>query len=302
MRARVLGVAALCAALGCGDDPWRQYDSPGTYGVTAVWAFAPDDVWAGSQIVLHYDGSTWTPVSTPPIGFVMDFLGFAPDDLYAVSGGTILHWDGAAWTALDYGGAIDPDDLVALWGTSGSDLWAGGGLNGQVFHFDGTTWTSYTTQSVEVTDLWGSSSTDVYAAGIFGLSHFDGSTWSAVTDPVAADAEGVYGFAADDVWVVGDFGTLAHFDGASWTSQLPDDEDFNADHVKIWGAAPDDVWAVGDFGSISHWNGSSWSQTLVGDFPYNPYLNAVHGSSAADVWVVGLSSDGENRGIILHRE
>ena len=72
-------------------------------------------------------------------------------------------------------------------------------------------------------------------------------------------------------------------------------------HKSVWGAAPNDVWAVGDGGAISHWNGTTWSQIQTGTFPYYPFLNKVHGSSAADVWVVGLSSDGKNTGVILHR-
>src|SRR5262252_10638259 len=99
-------VAAGCGGGGAGGGgAWRAYASPGTQGVTAVWAFAPDDVWAGSQIMLHFDGSAFRAVTTPPIGFVADFLGFAPDDLYAVSGAALLHWDGAAWSTVSFGGA-----------------------------------------------------------------------------------------------------------------------------------------------------------------------------------------------------
>jgi hypothetical protein len=293
----VLGIAAV---LGCGDDGWRQHASPGTYGVTAVWPFAPDDVWAGSQIMLHWNGASFTAVDTPPIGFVMGFQGFAPDDLYAVSASTLLHWDGVAWSAVDFDAAIEPRGLQAIWGTSGDDLWLGDSLNGQVHRWDGSQWRTYITQVVEVIDLWGSSSTDLYAAGRFGLSRWDGVAWSSITDPVADRAEGVWGTAADDVWAVG-LGVLAHWDGATWTDHLADDDRFEDWNARVWGTAADDVWMVGDFGAISHWNGARWSQTLVGKFPYRPYLNAVHGSSADDVWVVGLSSDGKNTGVILHR-
>jgi hypothetical protein len=59
---------------------------------------------------------------------------------------------------------------------------------------------------------------------------------------------------------------------------------------------------VGDGGTISRWNGATWGQVQVGKFPFYPFLNKVHGSSATDVWAAGLSSDGNNTGVILHYE
>ena len=301
-------VSLLCALVaGCGGGgggggagAWRSYSSPGTFGVTALWAFAPDDVWAGSQIMLHFDGTAFRAVATPPIGFVADFVGFAPNDLYAVSGSSLLHWDGAAWSMVDFGGAVDPTDLQAIWGTSGDDLWLGDSLNGQVHRWNGTTWSTTITQTVEVTDIWGSADGDVYAAGIFGMSHWNGSAWAEISDATVDQAAGLWGFGRGDVWAVGDFGTLAHWNGTAWTDTLPvNDDRFEEDHASVWGAAPDDVWAVGSFGAISHWDGARWSQIQYGAFPYFPYLNKVHGSSAGDVWVVGLSSDGKNTGVIL---
>jgi hypothetical protein len=268
--------------------------------VTALWAFAPDDVWAGGQTMLHFDGTTFAPVPTP-LGFVADFWGFAPDDLFAVAGTSLLHWNGTAWSTVDFAGAIDPTDLQAIWGTSDNDLWLGDTLNGRVFRWNGTAWSTTITQAVNVTDLWGSSDTDVYAGGTFGLSHWNGSSWTEVSDPLVAGVDGLWGFGPADVWAVGTFTTLAHFDGSVWTDTVPaNDNNFIPEHLSVWGAAPDDVWAVGDAGAISRWDGARWSQIQVGTFPYFPFLAKVHGSSAADVWVAGRSADGKNAGVILH--
>jgi len=254
--------------------------------------------------MLHFDGTAFTPVPTPPIGFVADFLGFAPDDLYAVSGGALLHWDGAAWTVVDFGGAVSPTDLQAIWGTSRNDLWLGDSINGQVHRWNGTAWTTTITQTVEVTDLWGGSTAgsgaEVFASGIFGMSRWTGGGWTNAGDASIDHAAGLWGFSASDVWAVGDFATLAHWNGTAWADTFPAGNDnFQDDHASVWGAAPDDVWAVGSFGAISHWDGARWTQTQHGTFPYYPFLNKVHGSSASDVWAVGLSSDGKNTGVIL---
>ena len=313
---RCLGVSALvvvAAVTGCGGGgsggSWRQYAAPGTFDVTAVWAFAPDDVWAGAfgatgqPVILHFDGTAFTAVPTPPLGFVADFIGFAPDDLFAAGGSNLWHWNGATWLTVDFNGEINPSDLQSIWGTSRDDLWLGDGFNGQVHRWNGSSWTTTTTRVVQVTDLWGSSATDVYATGIFGMGHWTGSAWTEITDSVVDQASALWGFAANDIWAVGDFGTLAHWDGTAWADRLPAGNDsFEEDHVSVWGPAPDDVWAVGNFGAISHWDGAGWSQVQVGEFPFNPFLNKVHGSSASDVWVVGRTSDGSNTGVILHNE
>jgi hypothetical protein len=306
MRVATLAVVLLVASTGCGDGgsgPWRGYSSPGTFGLNAVWTFAPDDVWAGGQLMLHFDGTAFTEVAMPQAGWVTDFLGFAPNDLYAVAGAGLLHWDGAAWSAVDFGGTVSPSGLTAIWGTSASDLWLGDSSNGRVHRWNGTTWSTTVTQVVEVTDIWGSSSSDVYVSGIFGLSHWNGTTWTESDDFLVDHSDGLWGSGASDIWAVSEFGVMAHWDGAAWTDTLPiDDDRFHEDHTKVWGSGPGDVWAVGSFGALSHWDGSRWSQTQYGTFPYFPYLYAVHGSAPDNVWAVGFTSDGTNANVILHLE
>jgi hypothetical protein len=137
---------------------------------------------------------------------------------------------------------------------------------------------------------------------VFGLSRWGGGAWTSIGDANVSQAAGLWGFGPNDVWAVGDFGTLAHWDGARWTDTLPaGNAAFLDSHASAWGAAPDDLWAVGDGGAISHWDGARWTQIQYGTFPYYPFLKKVHGSSAADVWAAGLSSDGKNTGVILHR-
>lgn len=305
--ATVLGAAvASCGGgggVGDGAGAWHTYGASGTFGIGALWAFAPDDVWAGGQVMLHFDGTAFTKVPMPTLGYVADFWGFAPNDLYAVAGVSLLHWDGTSWSAIDFNGAIDPSDLSAVWGTSANDLWLGDSLNGRVFRWNGTNWSTGITQTVQVTDLWGVPNGPIFAVGIFGVSRWQNGVWSSIADGTAEQAAALWGFAANDVWAVGDFGTLAHWDGTSWTDTVPANNDrFEDSHQSVWGASPHDVWAVGDSGTISHWNGSAWSQIEVGAFPYYPYLSKVHGSSANDVWAAGHSADGKYTGVILHHQ
>ena len=73
----------------------------------AVEMVAPDDVWATGvyaqdstlPLYWHWDGAGWTRFEAP--AFALDLVSFATDDIYGVSGDSIVHWDGWAWTRLD---------------------------------------------------------------------------------------------------------------------------------------------------------------------------------------------------------
>jgi hypothetical protein len=268
---------ALLLLCSCGDD-WQEKDTPGSLTYTTVWAFAPDDVWVGGSLVLHWDGSNFTP-RPPPRTTALQFWGRAPNDLWAVDGSGVIRWQGSAWTDVPFGSVTVSGGVQAIFGLSATDVWAGGGINGEMLHWNGTGWTKYITQVVEVKSIWGAATDDVYVVGEFGVSHWDGRTFTEVTLPNAAKPDVVWGFNAHDIWAVGSFETLLHYDGVRWTEMTTD-----VDHVSIWGAAPNDVWAGGENGEISHWDGSSWSESMLG---VTKHLNAIHGSSAADVWMVG---------------
>jgi hypothetical protein len=59
----------------------------------------------------------------------------------------------------------------------------------------------------------------------------------------------VWGSGGNDVWAVGDGGTLLHYDGDVWDPQSSPTVN---DLYGLWGRAADDVFAVGDYGTILH--------------------------------------------------
>lgn len=124
------------------------------------------------------------------------------------------------------------DSLRSTWGVSDSDLWAAGtdstGTNGVIYHFDGSGWT---------------------------LTPWSGTPWYSV-----------FGFATNDVWVVGGGGNTMHWDGFSWTSILTGG---GADLYCVYGVGSD-LWAVGQGGAIWAWNGAVWA------FNSNPSSEDLH--------------------------
>jgi len=59
------------------------------------------------------------------------------------------------------------------------------------------------------------------------------------------DHASVWGAAPDDVWAVGDFGAISHFDGARWTQIQYGTFPFLPFLSKVHGSSAHDIWAVG---------------------------------------------------------
>jgi hypothetical protein len=102
--------------------------------------------------------------------------------------------------------------------------------------------------------------------------------------PTTQGLQAVWGSAADDVWAVGDLGTVVHFDGKAWTAF---DSGVTENLTGIFGAGASDIWASGDGGSVLHWNGKSW--TVATQFP-DTVLLGVWTGALNEAWIVGLDT------------
>ncbi len=155
--------------------------------------------------------------------------------------------------------------------------------------------------------VWGPGSDDLYAVGGQGrpstgaIFHRNAGGWSPL-DTGLSDLpllNWVFGFGSDDVFVVGEGGTILHHDGTSWTRQ-----DSGTSEVLwgVWGAAPDDVYAVGGnpfaggVPTVTHYDGSAWTPVVLPELERANVFAffKVWGSGPDDVWVVG------QRGVVLH--
>ena len=71
---------------------------------------------------------------------------------------------------------------------------------------------------------------------------------------------GVWGSSGSDVFAVGHYGTILHYDGSSWSPM----NSGTSYHLRgVWGSSGSDVFAVGHsasgIGIILHYDGSGWS-------------------------------------------
>jgi hypothetical protein len=133
----------------------------------ALWASGPNDIFAsGDQgTVMHYDGTSWTKLTTGTTATLHGVWGSSPTDVYFVgadiNGALVLHYDGNSFTTTRPGGRV----LLAIHGRSPNAIYAVG-EQGLILRFNGSSWIqeqSGVTEHLE--DVWMSPGADVYVVG-----------------------------------------------------------------------------------------------------------------------------------------
>ena len=80
------------------------------------------------------------------------------------------------------------------------------------------------------------------------------------------------------VWVVGDGGHAAHWDGERWSPTKAGQARLNA----VWGSAPDHFWTGGADGIAYRWRGHGWEGTGK---VRRIAIGSIWGTSAGEVWI-----------------
>ncbi len=148
-----------------------------------------------------------------------------------------------------------------IWGVSRNEIYAvgmvdsGQGKTGVVWKSDGATWgTTYTRVNADLRDIHGTSSGDIWIAGMDNPSdipsgypgeslvlHWDGSSWQeSFVDPSLPGLFAVWSD-GEDAYACGRRGTFLHFDGASWSQEA-----VVAEYPAVsayWDL--NDVWGIG---------------------------------------------------------
>ena len=225
--------------------------------LSGIWGTSGTDIFAaggsgGAGAMLHYDGISWSPMTTGATNWFLAVSGFAGNDVFATGyNGDIYHYNGTNWTSMSSGATVN---LSAVWGSAGNDVFAVG-HNGTVLHYDGTGWTPMNSGSPmeHFHGIWGDLPTDVYLVGTSGtILHYDGMGWSPLNSGTTEYLYAVWGSAGNDIFAVGYNGTILHYDGTGWTPM----NSGTTEHLYgVWGSSGSDVFAVGKNGTILHYDG-----------------------------------------------
>jgi len=192
---------------------WHRDTIPGRVRLSGVWGTGPGDVYAvgyregdpGAQtvVILHWDGGAWTLLPVGYGGQLEAVWGSGPSNIWAVGTMTVLHYDGTRWTSGE--GPAGSDANHGVWGSGPDDVFIAGGW---VYHWDGSSWSTYKPVNNFIGyGVWGSGPGDVYVVGTQTL-HWNGATWGYVDTNVSATLWGINGQSNRDLWVVGEKGVV----------------------------------------------------------------------------------------------
>ena len=163
---------------------WSESFTPTVYlgNLASVDGRAANDVWAvgtspnasgyAQPLTEHFDGSTWSVVSSPSL----------PDNSYL------------------YGVSV----------VSTNDVWAVGATyvnqnpHSVIEHWDGTAWSIVPAPDVgRLSGVKAIAANDVWAIGSGTFLHWDGAAWTPVPDPAGGRLAGIDALSADNIWAVG---------------------------------------------------------------------------------------------------
>lgn len=274
-----------------GDNP-QLLRYPGWMGgpyLRAVWGSGPTDVWVAGEVVLHYDGTSWTAVSALADQGFQDVWGTGPADVWLVgSWGRIRHYDGSKWSEVPSGVM---QTLRTVSGTGPNDVWVGGQF-GLTLRWNGTSWrqvatpVGYDINSIscsQTNDCWAVVSSDMYGGSGKTVLHWDGVKWTQRGDiPATGSFYSVLALSANEVWLAG--APTYRFDGTSWTNTTMA---LSPSLIKKIGVAAGNARVGGGiYGQILRWNGSKWSPITSGR---GDHMAAAWAGPAGEVWVGGRS-------------
>lgn len=198
--------------------------------VYAVGGRATDGSDRGTPFILRFDGTLWDAETLPDgVPMLEDVHGFG-DVVWAVGhDGRGAIRSGGVWALTGFAGVDAP--LRGIWGPRADRMWAVGGLEN---------------------------------AGEPVLLEYDGRRWTAVELPALMPEThallDVWGTADDDVYAVGQAGTVLHFDGSQWSTAQFEPE-IPEPLRAVSGSGPDDVVVVGgaETAVVLRYDGSTWA-------------------------------------------
>ncbi len=273
---------------------WGTMPSGTTADLSGVWGASAYDVFALEYDgdLLRYDGSAWTPFASGPLPTDPDsFPHFAGiwvspySELFVVGRGRddfngphagVFRYD-RTWNSWSTSTLLGGDSsyLNGIYWSSPTDIFAVGGddVGGYILHCGESTWDWENTGDLlldaRLTDVWGSSSSGVFAVGA-GMSNWDtgvilrrdiSGSWTYMTGGPHA-LEGVWGSSATNVFAVGGSGTIMHCDGSTCTPMTSS----TINRLNgVWGSSSSDVFAVGESGTILHYQAAPTVSSISPD-------------------------------------
>lgn len=264
---------------------------------TDIFAVGADPQDGRGPYIVHYDGSGWTRLDSGASGDLW-WISVTPIDgsFYTVgAGGLILQLDPVGKTFTRHATPATPT-LFGIWGAAADNLWAVGGddqSQGVLWHYDGKTWSAVDVSGLipdgvpTLYKVWGRSASDVYVVGDIGtILHYDGVQWSLVNNPIAQTLFTVHGN-ADSVATVGGFFTGVLLEEQGPLNFQPRSLPGVAQLNGVFVPPSGQSVAVGNGLTVAVRDGAGWSIADPGNDDQTRDFHAVWIDSDDGIWAVG---------------
>ena len=219
-----------------------RYDGPlGEDQINCLYCFSTDDIWMFSRLgaYVHWNGSKWeTEFVWEAKGTIYTIWGFSSNDLYfAGTNGSLTHYDGSNFTLLpttitmdikDIFGTIDPisGDREILYVASNSYVEP---PDRGIFRLNGKQSIPVNSDSLPnfISTLWFDNSDKYYVAGdgLWFTSKL-GQSWTKEKSLLPYYKNDMLGLNHNDIFIVGAYGYIAHYNGANWRNYNDDELPF----------------------------------------------------------------------------
>ncbi len=203
--------------------------------------------WSHSGDVRIYESGVWRDISDTErkIRLYAASTDAIFSTAYTPDESNVRMYNGSSWSNVLTG---LNERARSVDGTSATNVFIGAG-NGEVAHYNGTSWTVDDLGNQFWHHLFALDSQTVFAADIFGeFAMWDGTDWL-LMPPISADSsvrlERIWADDDDNIWVCGDEGLLYNWDGVMWIDHsLPMDANLNG----IWGFDDGTLYLATSFG------------------------------------------------------
>jgi hypothetical protein len=233
-----------------------------------------------------------------------------PDDLYVGGhGGVILHWDGSDWTPMETGTqktifAMHGTSATDIWAVGGQPYTFDSSDMSLILHYDGNTWSEMTPpdffgQTYVFNSVHAVSENEVYCAiGISPtLAHYNGTVWELFNPPLAVEGsfKGIASVGTDHLFVYGTHGQILHRDMGEWKLEQKIETSTIITYnilTSMWAHDLDTVYCGGNWGQVYRRNNDgSWTDLMFPtELGSDNSVNLITGMSPTEVYILGGNS------------
>jgi len=208
----------------------------------SIFAFNANDIWIGLDQIIKWDGNKYQSIEIPNTiihSWINKMWGTSSNDLYVVgNNGNIAHYDGKSWQKIESGttsiindvwGIKDKVDNSILYCPVSSFFEPG---DKKILKITNSKADSFLwNKDVRLYSAWTAKENFLFVCGEGAFENEFG-TWNQIALPEVG-MNSVRGNNINDIFVVGDYGFISHYNGINWkVMSSPNDKGYSKVNIK----------------------------------------------------------------------